>query len=259
MDELTLAAWLGAYRLNLRESLQTAAGQGYRLVHAPTTTGDLNPREFADSARRHLRKYLQDLGLRLDGLAVLHPGLGLADPASADVRVSELRDALALAADLGVHRTTVRVGGLDDPRTRPLAEEMFGVVADLSERFGIATAVSSTADSPADVAVRVRALGTPRVGLAVDTAQLPAGGASADWVDLLALAYLRDGRRGPTAFEETPLGQGDVDFAALLAQFEAAPHAPALVVRHDGPGGVDALRRGREYMRSLVGGDRPRP
>lgn len=258
MDELPLAAWTGAYPLNLRESLQTAADQGYRLVHTPTTTGELNPREFDRSARRHLRKYLQDIGLSLSGLAVLHPGAGLADPAHADERFDALRDTLAMAIDLGVRQVAVRLGGFDDPRTRPLAEELLRAVADLSERFGVDAAVNPAADSPADLAARVRALGTPRVGVAIDTAGLSLGADVGPLADRLTLTYLRDGRRGPAGFEETPLGQGDVDFRSLLAQLEAAPRRPALVVRHDGPGGVDALRRGREYMCSLIGAGRSR-
>lgn len=258
MDELPLAAWTGAYPLNLRESLETAADQGYRLIHAPTTTGDLRPREFDRSARRHLRKCLSDLGLHLSGLAVLHPGRGLADPAHADERFATLRDTLALAVDLAVPQVAVRLGGFDDPRTHPLAEELLTAAADLSERFGVDVAVNPAADSPADLADRVRVLGTPRVGVAIDTAGLSPAADVAPLADRLTLTYLRDGRRGPAGFEETPLGQGDVDFRSLLAQLEAAPRRPALVVRHDGPGGVDALQRGREYMGSLIGAGRLR-
>lgn len=258
MDELPLAAWTGAYPLNLRESLETAADQGYRLIHAPTTTGDLRPGEFDRSARRHLRKYLDDLGLQLSGLAVLHPGPGLADPAHADERFATLRDTLALAVDLGVRQVAVRLGGFGDPRTRPLAEELLTAVADLSEQFGVEAAVNPASDSPAELTARVRALGTPRVGLAIDTGGLSPGADIVPLADRLTLTYLRDGRRGPAGFEETPLGQGDVDFRSLLAQLEAAPRRPALVVRHDGPGGVDALRRGREYICSLIGAGRSR-
>ena len=53
--------------------------------------------------------------------------------------------------------------------------------------------------------------------------------------------------------EEVPFGQGVVDFRALLAQVAAGPTDARLIVRHDGAGGVDALRQGREYMESLVG------
>lgn len=135
-----LSAWLDSYRLGLRDALACAAGQGYRLVQADAGRGEMEPRELSRSARRHLRKYLQDLGLRLDGVSADYPGLGLADPRHADARVDHLKRVLELCVDLHVGRAGISLSGFDDPRTAPL-REMLGVVADLSDRCGVTTSV----------------------------------------------------------------------------------------------------------------------
>ncbi len=254
MDAERLAAWLDSYRAGLREGLQTAAEQGFGLVQAGAATGELEPSGFSRSARRHLRRYLEDLGLRLDALALEYPGAGLAEPAHADQRVDQLKRTLELCADLRVPRTIVTLSGFDQPRTADLAQELLGVVADLADRFGIQTAVNSRTDPLEDSAGRVRRTGCRHLHLALDAAYLRNDEIQrvAQVADRIGTIHLRDVRRSGDQFQEVPFGQGEVDFRALLAQLEAGA-GPPLVLRHDGPAGVDVLGRGREYIRALIG------
>lgn len=254
-----LAAWLDSYRADLRSALACAAQQGYRAVQANAAGDELDPREFGDSARRHLRKYLSNLGLQLDSVAVDYAGLGLADPTRANQRVDRLRQTLELCADLGVRRAGVRLGGFEDAATAPLAGELLGVVADLANRYGIAAAVHSPDSTPDASAARIRVLACPQLRMALDTAwPLTTPGGIAGVADLVEVAYLRDVRRSGDQYEEVPFGTGDVDLAGLLAGLAGGACDAALVVRHDAEGGVDALRQGREYMRSLIGRFGPR-
>ncbi len=130
MDAERLAAWLDSYRVGLRDSLEVAAEQGFALAQTDTVRGELNPHEFSESARRHLRKFVNGLGLRIDALAADFPGAGLADPADAERRVEHFRDLLRLCRDLQVPRALVTLTGFDSPRTGRLAEELLGVVAE---------------------------------------------------------------------------------------------------------------------------------
>jgi sugar phosphate isomerase/epimerase len=254
MASRRLAAWLDSYGAGLRGGLDLAAGQGYALVHADAARGELEPRQFPGSARRHLRRYLVDLGLQMDGLALDYPGLGLADPAYADQRVEQLKYLLEMCVDLRVPQAVVSLSGLADPRTAPLARELLGVVGDLADRCGIDVAVREPDSLPGLAAEQVRALGCPRLGIALDTAQLaPEPQAATPVADLVRAVYLRDVRRGAGGFEEVAFGQGEVDFRALLARLDAAHTGASLVVRHAPEGGVDGLRQGREYMHSLIG------
>lgn len=249
-----LAAWLDSYRLDLRAALECAAAQGFRHVHADTARGVLRPAELSGTGRRHLRRFLADLGLVLDGLALDHPGAGLADPARAEQRVAELRQMLALCTDLGVRRASVSLSGLDAERTAPLARELLALVADEADRHGVATAVFDPAGAPGLRAAELRRLGCPQLQVGLDTA---APGVTAEelpqYVPLVGAVHLRDVRRRAGQVEEVAFGAGEVDFAALLAQLQAGAPEAALVLRRDTPAGVDALRQGRDYIRSLVG------
>jgi sugar phosphate isomerase/epimerase len=247
-----LAAWLDSYRAGLRGGLEAAAGQGYRFVQANAAGGDLDPRDFSASARRDLAKYLQNMGLRLDALALDYPGAGLADPTAAGERVERLRATLEMCAALRAPRVAVSLSGFEDARTGPLARELLGVVADLADRAGVDASISGGADPPAVTAAQVRLLGCPHLHVALDTARLPGTpDAVVAVADTVGAVTLRDVRRAGDQYVEVPFGAGDVDFLALLGQLHAAPADVSLVVRHDAAGGVDALRQGREHMASL--------
>lgn len=248
-----LSAWLPAYRLDLRAALQAAADQRYRRVHASALTGDLQPDQFSRSARRHLRKVLNDLGLQLEGLAAEFPGGGLADPLQAEHRAEQLQQTLELCADLGVRRSAVNIVGAGrDSAEAGLSAEMLAVVAELADRFGVETAVQDPVSTPGELAKRLRALGCPSLRTALDTAALAGRAEQADEATgLIGALYLRDVQRRGERIEETPFGYGEVDFPHVLALPDAVEQRASLIVRPELAGGVDALRQGREYITSL--------
>lgn len=258
MSDMLLAAWLNAYRSDLRDALSRAAGDGFRAADTAIGRGFLEPADFGASAQRHLRKTLRDMGLRLDGVAVLTPGAGLADPQHASERMDRLRETVALGTALGVPRVTVNLSGFDDPRQGPLATELLAAVAELSDRFGVQIAVHDPLAPPDQTAARLSALGCPTMSLALDTARQVGPAQAADVVRMTGALHLRDVRRRQDGFEETAFGEGDVDFREWLAGLAAADRPPALVVRSDGARGVDALRQGREYIERIRAGAAPR-
>jgi sugar phosphate isomerase/epimerase len=246
-----LAAWLPSYGADLRVALEQARAQRYRAVHASTAI--IAAREFPRSARRHLQKFLGDLGVELGALAVDFPGLGVADPQRGQERLDQVRATLELAAELGVPRAAVALGGLHDPRSQGLAREALQQVAELADRVGVQTSIRNPLDPPAVLLEALGAVGCPYLSVALDTAAAGAlaavGPAAAERVGTV---YLRDVRQAGERVEEVPFGQGEVDFTRLLANLATARGELPLVVRHDGAGGVDALRHGREYMDSLL-------
>jgi|GEM_PF-7108194 len=252
MPALPLAAWLDSYHTDLRTALDCAAEQEFRYVQANAARDEFDPRAWPPSARRHLRRYLRDRGLTLQGLTLEFPGAGLADPRAADARVARLRATLEMCADLGVRRAGVTLGGRSDPATADLARELLGVVAAEADRVGVLTTVSDPAD-PGDLPSVVRATGAPLLRAGFDTAVHPAGGRSVSDLAAAGDVFLRDGRRRPHGFEETEFGAGDVDFARWLADVATAAPDAGLVLRRDTPGRVDALRKGRVYMEALLG------
>jgi len=260
MATTRLSAWLDSYGEDLRASLRRAQGQGYRSVEANAAGAELDPRAFSHSARRHLRKHLQDLGLQLGGLWLEYPGLGVADPAHADQRVPMLKPLFELSADLGVRQVGIGLSGFEDPQTSSLAREILAMIGDWADRCGVDATISDALDLPTVGAESVRVLGCPNLRVAVDTGRL--GGQSKvvqSIADLAGAVHLRDVRGRGERIEEVPFGQGNVDFELLLAQIGTCEHDPSLIVRHNGHGGVDALRQGREYIESLIGRFGARP
>jgi sugar phosphate isomerase/epimerase len=247
-----LSVWLDAYPAGLRDALDRAAAQGFTAVEPNAARPDFDPRSFGASARRHLQKYLRDLGLRFDTIALQHPGGGLVDPARADERLAQFRQTLALCRDLGVARASIRVAGLADPATAGSAAELLAEVADQADRTGILTHVYAPQDPPAKLTECIARLGCPHLALGLDTAQGLPHELAAGVTGLLGQLYLRDVQRSGDRATEVPLGQGDVDFRAWLAALAGAERSPLLVVRREPGPGVDALRRGREYIQSLL-------
>lgn len=250
-----VAAWVDSYRQGLKSALQSACGDGFRIVQAGAA-GELDPREFSRSAGRHLTRYLRDLGLNLDALAAEFPGLGLADRQSADQRVDELRCTLALCAELRAPTAATRVCGFADESSRPLAEEMLGVVAELADRYGVAVAIQSGRDDPALVAERLRSLDCPKLRIALDSGTWqPAPDYPRGLAGLVGMVHLRDVRRAGSRVEEVAYGEGEVDFPALLGRLAEGGYGGALTIRRDAAAaGIDAMRQGRDYVEALLRG-----
>lgn len=250
----SLSAWLDYYRAPLREALERSRSDGFRSAVPNTTSADFDPTGFSRTARRHFCKHLESIGLRLGAVAVEFPAAGLADSSDADRRMAHLGSSLELSRDLGIRRVLVRIGGFSDPRNAALAVEALENTADLADRIGIAVAVQCESEGVEALVGHLRRLGCPNLRLGLDSAAFAGCGvilpAAVEWLDSL---YLRDGRRVGAGFEETAFGRGEIDLAGLLAVAESADRPIHLTVRRDIPGGVDALRQGREYISRLRG------
>lgn len=254
MLDTPVAAWLDSYRRGFKDSLAAAAADGFRGVFANAMRADFNPDEFGDSARRHLKKHLADLGARMVGVAVEFPGAGLADAEHADRRIAQVRKTLELAADLGLPVAATRLGGLVDPRVSAVATQAIQAAADAAERFGVTLAVHADGTDVAALCEQVRRLDCRHLRLGLDSATLDlAGGVAGGATPLAADIWLRDVRRRGGELEETDFGRGDVDFSSLLASLEAGEFRGVITVRRDAASaGVDALRQGREYIAALL-------
>ncbi|MCC6358842.1 MAG: TIM barrel protein [Phycisphaerales bacterium] len=250
----SLTVWLDSYRRDLKSSISAAAAHGFAAIQPNVVTaGELSSESLSTSARRHLSRFLRDLGLGIDALAAAFPGAGLTEPGDADRRLAELRRTVELAREMGVGRALVTVGQAGSG-TAPagLAEQMIRETADLADRAGVEVAVLPVGGADAAIRELIQGIGCPALRLAVDTTAIRSD-SSYGWTDLAGCVHLRDGRWAGESVEEVEIGRGDVDFRALLARLSRLDRPPpSLVVRQDRPGPVDALRAGREYISSLI-------
>lgn len=252
LPEQRLAAWLAAYPLDFKNALNAARHDAFRSVHADTLRADFQPQDFSHSARRHVLRYLRDLGMTLDAITAAFPGRGLADAALTEQRLAHLRATVELCTDLGVGSSLVTVSGFADPATAGLAHEVLAATADLADRAGVQLAIQS-ADAPETVAEQIARVGCPNLALAVDTAHTGRPAALSASGGRIGAVHLRDVRHTGDRVEEVPFGTGEVDFARVLADLGEAAYSGAFVVRRDAANApVDAMRQAREYVVSLL-------
>lgn len=249
-----ISAWLDSYRLSVKDALAAASAAGYRLVQPSALDPDLDPTRLSRTGRRHFNHVLSSLGLRADALGVVFPAGGLADPSRADERLERLRAALELCADLGVTTAVTSMAGLDDPRRAALARESLDAVAGFADRCNVRVSLLTPGSEAPKLAEELKRLGSPQLTVGLDTAALPPG---ADPSELLTLGvgelHLRDVRRAGEQFEETEFGSGDVDLRRLLRTLQECEYRGGIAIRRDRAADpVDALRAGRQYVRSLL-------
>lgn len=253
MPAVAPAAWLESYRHDLKDALAAAQADGFRHVTLSTIRPDLDLHDFGATARRHFAKHLRDRGLTLDALSTPWAGRGLTDPRHVEQRLAHLEATLKLCADLGVRRVTTPLAGLDGEQPDPLAAEALRAVADRADRIGVRVALAPVAAEPGCAANHLRRIGCPGLRLALDTAASAGPADAIRLAGLVELVQLRDVRRMGERIEEVEFGEGEVDFARVLGVLAEAGCDGPLVIRREAAGAsVDALRRGREYIESLL-------
>lgn len=240
------SAWLPSYREAFRRSLEAARADGFGLVEADAIAGEMRPRDLSGSARRHLVRHFRDVGLHLHGLAAEFDGPGLADPSRADARLAELADVAALSRDLGVSRVHTRVPSA----ASPLGVQLLREVAALAERNGVRVVVHG---SPEELASQVRAIACDRLTVGLDSSLADPVGSANHCHGILGGVFLRDVQRREGGSIQVPYGEGEADFAQLLAELDRSGYRDPLTLRWDGPGGAEGLRLGLEYFRSRFG------
>jgi len=245
-----LGVWLDSYRRDLKSGLHAAADDKFRIIQVDGTRAELSPRTFGTTARRHLARYIEQLGLRLDALGALFPGRGLADPARADERFAALQDVLRLCADLRVPNAIVTLGAPTHQRDTELAQQILESTADLADRYGVRVSVYGGPQS-GQVTEQIERLGCPSLALALDTADAVEQSPIVTAAVPIGAVHLRDVRRRGRQVEEVPLGQGEVDWPTLMGALVERGYDGVLTIRSDrADASVDALRHGRDYVLS---------
>ena len=97
---------------------------------------------------------------------------------------------------------------------------------------------------------------TSKIGFCPDVAHLTAGGADAaalirELGDRVVYGHLKDYQPEPFAF--LPLGEGTIDFSAVLEAFQASSIGEWITVELDGYDGapIDAAKASKAYLASL--------
>lgn len=224
------------FHLSVRAALRQAAEGPFRLVELPVDRGDLTPVGLSTSARRHLFRFVDGLGLRLCALTADLPELGWTE-ANLDQRISRTRAMMDLAADWGTPIVVSQVGHLVDPQSRAPTGMLVEAVSNICEHAdarGVQFALRPTCNAGDELATFLGSVGCHELRVCLDPAALVMAGvnplSSIDRIiEQVAIIHIRDGTVGSaeSAGTETALGEGQVDFVGLRSVLKD--------VEYDGP------------------------
>lgn len=239
----------GATELALRD----VAAAGY----AGVELFDGNLIEYEDRPA-DLRQLLGELGLQL---VAVYSGANFIFGEILEEELWRIRRAAALAAELDAEQLVVGGGAKrstatsDDDYSR-LAGALDRVAA-IADEHGLRASyhphLSTIVETPEQLELVMR---RSRIDFCPDTAHLAAaGGDPAELVrryaDRISYVHLKDLTTAPLAF--LPLGEGELDFAAILAELAEAGYDGWITVELDAFDGApgDAARASREHLERL--------
>jgi inosose dehydratase len=239
----------GATELALRD----VAAAGY----AGVELFDGNLIEYEDRPA-DLRQLLGELGLQL---VAVYSGANFIFGEILEEELWRIRRAAALAAELDAEQLVVGGGakrstGTSDDDYSRLADALDRVAA-IAEEHGLRASyhphLSTIVETPEQLELVMR---RSRIDFCPDTAHLAAaGGDPAELVrryaDRISYVHLKDLTTAPLAF--LPLGEGELDFAAILAELAEAGYDGWITVELDAFDGApgDAARASREHLERL--------
>jgi inosose dehydratase len=234
-------------------ALRDVAAAGY----AGVELFDGNLIEYEDRSD-DLRQLLEELGLQL---VAVYSGANFIFGEILEEELWRIRRAAALAAELDAEQLVVGGGakrstGTGDDDYSRLADALDRVAA-IAEEQGLRASyhphLSTIVETPEQLD---RVMSRSRIDFCPDTAHLAAaGGDPAElirrYADRISYVHLKDLTVEPLAF--LPLGEGELDFAAILAELAEAGYDGWITVELDAFDGApgDAARASREHLERL--------
>ena len=191
--------------------------------------------------------------------------IGLVPPEHRAGRVEALVKAAGFAAAIGLPAIVTHVGFIpEDPNHPDFAGtvEALKRVAGTCAEAGIEFWFETGQETPVTLLRTIEAVATGNLGINLDTANLILYGKAnpVDALDVLG-SYVRgvhakDGlypTNGSELGREVPIGQGKVDFPALIARLKQLGYAGALTIEREisGPQQIRDIKAAVEYLRPL--------
>jgi sugar phosphate isomerase/epimerase len=228
VPEINISVRLSAFDLPLRQALLAANRLGAKGVEIDARH-QLTPDELTDTAKRQIRKLLDDLNLRVSSLR-FPTRRGYDVLGDLDRRIDATKQAMRMAYDLGASHVINQIGRVPDDSSAPGWSQLRASMEDLG-RFGAHVGAFLTAEtgteSGADLAKLIGNLDSAYVAVALNPGQMiineqDVPQAIRDLGPLIGIVVAQDGvldlARGRGV--DVPLGYGTADFPEILGMLE---------------------------------------
>ncbi|MFO0820091.1 MAG: sugar phosphate isomerase/epimerase family protein [Pirellulales bacterium] len=260
MLQIRVGIQLASLRKPFAQAIRAAKQLGAEAVEIDAR-GEINAQALSGTGRRHIRKMLDDLQLKVSAVSFrTRRGYNVRD--ELDRRVEATREAMQLAYDLGAHYVINQIGKVPAQPDGDAWNLLIEVLADLG-RFGLRVGASLAAETGSEdgpeLAKLIAALPPGALHVNFDAGNLIVNGFSAsDSVRALASHVrhvhatdaVRDLGRGRGL--DVPLGHGSADYSEILAVLEEQQYQGYLTVeRESAANPLVEIAQAVEYLRRL--------
>ncbi len=261
-----MCAWkigvmIDSFRLGTREAIEKAAELGADGVQVYCTSGAMEPASMTTEKRLEFVDFVRDQGMVISALCG-DLGTGLLDADANEWVVRKHKAFVDLAADLGTHVVTTRLGCLpDDEYCEQWRVGVAAVreVADYAAERGIGFAGETGSEAPEVLHRFLVKVGSAGIKVNYDPANLVmAGYDHLGGVEILGEyivhTHAKDGvRRDDGTSAEVRLGQGGVDFPRYLEKLKGIDYRGFLTIeREAGDDPVSDIAAGVEFLRQFL-------
>lgn len=255
---ISIGIQLASLRQPFATALETAARLGADGVELDARN-ELRPREMSETARRHLRKKLEDYGLKVSAVAFpTRRGYEVAD--DLERRIDATKEAMSLAYQIGSRTLLNHVGHIADEG--PDRDRLLQALEDLGrygQRIGVFLCATTGAESPEKLQGLIAALPEGHLGVNLDPGALLINGESPreavkllgrDILHVRASDGVRDLARGRGL--ETQLGRGAADFPELASMLEEQQYRGYFTIqRQHAEHPIEEISQSVQYLQNM--------
>jgi len=249
-------------KMNTKIGMETASAMGFRVIEVGAASGEITPEALSASGRRHVQRYVKSLGLTVAALDADLGGIRLTDSSKAEQHVERTRKILELASDLKVPLVTAPIGRLtgNDQQQFTLVNEALQHIGMHADSIGLPFAIETSVDSPQLLQKLLQDANCPYLKVCYDPGELLMDGhdplAPVEMLaDDIALSHLRDAMLGTPLQpgREMPLGQGQLNLQAFLAQLDQAGYrGPHIIRRANSDNPTADLKAAITHLESIL-------
>lgn len=280
-----------SFGVGVREGLKKAQEVGADGVQIYAVSGEMDPAVLTGSKRKELRDYIQSLGLEISALCGDLAGHGFQDAEANPAKIEKSKRILDLAVELGTNIVTTHIGIVPEDTQGRIYDAMQRACEELgvyAKSMNAYFAIETGPEPAAHLKSFLDTLSTNGVSVNFDPANMvmvtgddPVQGVKT-LRDYVVHTHVKDGLRlrpvdprdvygflgygamdhakiaemasSGAAFEEVPLGEGQVDFPAYFAALQEIGYGGYLTIEREvGANPADDIAKAVSFIKAYRG------